>query len=175
MRPAATDKPADLAQLIAVRESGRNSTSGRFLDHADIRDILKVSFEDGGFEVLLAPPAEEAIAALDTRGKEVRALVTDIKLGGSATGWDVARHARGMKPDMPVVYIAGSEGHEWASLGVSNSILVPKPFAASKVLTAVSQLLNSDNTPGAWRAGRASGKTAPNRGASRERERYGCP
>jgi len=118
-------------------------------DQADISDILKISFEDGGFDVLLASTAEEAIAALDTRGEEVRALVTDIKLGSNATGWDVARHAREMKPDMPVVYMTGSEGHEWPSLGVPNSILVPKPFAASQVLTAVSQLLNSGNTPGA--------------------------
>ena len=117
-------------------------------DQAEIADVLTMSFEDGGYEVLLASTADEAMAALDSRGEEVRALVTDIKLGSSATGWDVARHAREMKPDMPVVYMTGSEGNDWASLGVPNSTLVPKPFAASQVLTAVSQLLNATNTPG---------------------------
>jgi len=118
-------------------------------DQAEIGDVLKMSFEDGGYDVLIAATAEEAMAALDSRGEEVRALVTDIKLGSSTTGWDVARHAREMKPDMPVVYMTGSESNDWPSLGVPNSILVPKPFAASQVLTAVSQLLNASSTPGA--------------------------
>lgn len=118
-------------------------------DQAEIGDVLKMSFEDGGYDVLIAATAEEAMAALDSRGEEVRALVTDIKLGSSTTGWDVARHAREMKPDMPVVYMTGSESNDWPSLGVPNSILVPKPFAASQVLTAVSQLLNASSAPGA--------------------------
>jgi DNA-binding NtrC family response regulator len=118
-------------------------------DQADIRDVLQISFEDGGFAVLMASTAEEAIAALDVRSNEVRALVTDIKLGADASGWDVARHARELKPDMPVVYMTGSEGSDWASLGVPNSIVIPKPFAPAQVLTAVSQLLNTSNTAGA--------------------------
>jgi CheY-like chemotaxis protein len=118
-------------------------------DQAEIGEVLKDSFEDGGYDVLLAVTAEEALAALDARGEEVRALVTDIKLGSSTTGWDVARHARELKPEMPVVYMTGSESSDWPSLGVPNSILVPKPFAPAQVITAISQLLNSSSTPGA--------------------------
>ncbi|WP_295140082.1 response regulator [uncultured Reyranella sp.] len=118
-------------------------------DQAEIGDVLKESFEEGGYEVLLAATGEEAMAALDAQGDEVRALVTDIKLGSSTTGWDVARHARELKPEMPVVYMTGSESNDWASLGVPNSILVPKPFAPAQVITAVSQLLNASSTPGA--------------------------
>ena len=118
-------------------------------DQAEIGEVLKDSFEDGGYDVLLAVTAEEALAALDARREEVRALVTDIKLGSSTTGWDVARHARELKPEMPVVYMTGSESSDWPSLGVPNSILVPKPFAPAQVITAISQLLNSSSTPGA--------------------------
>lgn len=118
-------------------------------DQEDIRNILQVSFEDGGFAVEMASTAKEAIALLDSRGEEVRALVTDINLGEDVTGWEVARHARELRSDLPVVYMTGSEGHEWSSLGVPNSILVPKPFAPAQVLTAVSQLLNVANTLGA--------------------------
>ena len=118
-------------------------------DQAEIGEVLKDSFEDGGYDVLLAVTAEEALAALDARGEEVRGLVTDVKLGSSTTGWDVARHARELKPEMPVVYMTGSESSDWPSLGVPNSILVPKPFAPAQVITAISQLLNSSSTPGA--------------------------
>ncbi len=115
-------------------------------DEAEIRDILQDSFEEGGFDVFLVSTGEEAISALDNQGEALRALVTDINLGGDATGWDVARHSRQTRPDMPVVYMTGTEGADWPSLGVPNSILITKPFAPSQVLTAVSQLLNAAAT-----------------------------
>jgi CheY-like chemotaxis protein len=118
-------------------------------DEPDIQEILHASFEDGGFAVVLASSGEEAIATLDAQGTTVRALVTDVNLGAKTTGWDVARHAREMNPDVPVVYVTGGEAHDWASLGVPNSVLIAKPFAPAQVLTAVSQLLNVGTTPGA--------------------------
>lgn len=116
-------------------------------DASEIRSILQISFEDGGFDVVLVATGEEAVEALDAQGDALRAVVTDINLGGKTSGWDVARHARELKADMPVVYMTGSEGKDWASLGVPNSILISKPFAPSQVLTAVSQLLNAGSTP----------------------------
>ena len=118
-------------------------------DEADIRLVLQAAFEEGGFEVLLTSSGEEAIAALDAMGDDVRALLTDIKLGSNSSGWDVARHGRGLNPDLPVVYMSGADGHDWAALGVPNSVLITKPFAPAQALTAVSQLLNVGNTPGA--------------------------
>lgn len=117
-------------------------------DEAEIRSILEITFEEGGFDVVLVSTGEQAIEALDAQREDLRAVVTDIKLGGNTTGWDVARHARELKADMPVVYMTGSEGKDWASLGVPNSILISKPFAPSQVLTAVSQLLNAGSPPG---------------------------
>lgn len=115
----------------------------------DIRLVLQVSFEEGGFEVLMAASGEEAIAALDAKGDAVRALLTDINLESKSSGWDVARHARVLNPNFPVVYMTGGDGHDWAALGVPNSVLITKPFAPAQVITAVSQLLNVGNTPGA--------------------------
>lgn len=117
-------------------------------DEPALRDLLKAAFEDGGFAVVLASDGSEALSVLDA-DRGVRALVTDIKLGPDVTGWDVARHARELNPEFPVVYVTGSEGHDWASLGVPNSVLITKPFAPAQVLTAVAQLLNVGNTPAA--------------------------
>jgi CheY-like chemotaxis protein len=68
-------------------------------------------------------------------------LVTDIELGGRLTGWDVAQRARELKPDLPVIYMTGNSGDEWASRGVPNSVLITKPFAPAQIVTAVSQAL----------------------------------
>lgn len=116
-------------------------------DEAEIRNILQITFEEGGFDVVLVPTGEQALEAIDSQGDEFRAIVTDIRLGGAVSGWDVARHARECRADMPVVYMTGSEGKDWPSLGVPNSILITKPFAPSQVLTAVSQLLNAGPPP----------------------------
>jgi CheY-like chemotaxis protein len=83
------------------------------------------------------------MALLDGAGANIRALVVDIHLGPSKlTGWDVARHAREKSSSLPVVYISAASGHDWASLGVPRSVLVPKPLRAAQVVTAVSRLLN---------------------------------
>jgi len=116
---------------------------------APILEILQGAFEDGGFAVLVASNGEDAMAELEAKRETVRALVTDIDLGSKATGFDVARHARELNPELPVVYVTGADGHDWPSLGVPNSVLITKPFAPSQVITAVSQLLNAGNTPGA--------------------------
>jgi DNA-binding response OmpR family regulator len=72
-------------------------------------------------------------------------VLTDIKIGGDLDGWDVARHARELKPEIPVIYISGDSTHEWPVKGVPGSVMVAKPFATAQIITAVSVLLNQAN------------------------------
>ena len=44
---------------------------------------------------------------------------------------------------MPVVYMTGTQGDDWASQGVPNSVLLTKPFAPAQLLTALANLLNA--------------------------------
>ena len=69
-----------------------------------------------------------------------------LKLGGNVSGWDVARHAREVNQDLPVVYITGFSAEDWPSQGVPKSILVQKPFAPAQIITAISSLLNVSST-----------------------------
>jgi len=71
-----------------------------------------------------------------------RALVTDINLKGKMDGWEVARQARMIDPEFPIIYISGASAADWPSKGVSKSIMLSKPFAPAKLVTAVAQLLN---------------------------------
>ncbi|MGM4929686.1 response regulator [Tardiphaga sp. 619_E2_N8_5] len=112
-------------------------------DEELIRNIVEDTLDDGGFKVVLAESGEEAVKLLDASDPKYRALVTDIKLGhGTLTGWDVARHARSIDPELAVVYMTGDSAAEWASQGVPNSVLLTKPFAPAQLITAVAQLLN---------------------------------
>jgi CheY-like chemotaxis protein len=105
----------------------------------DIATILR----GGGYTVVSADSGEEAIRLLDAPDANFRALVTDVNLGkGKLTGWDVARHAREITADIPVIYVTGDGAPDWTSMGVPNSIVLIKPYAPAQLVTAVSQLLN---------------------------------
>ena len=58
-------------------------------------------------------------------------------------GWEVARRAREIFPDLPVVYVTSMAAEQWTSQGVPKSILIQKPFAPAQITTAISQLLNA--------------------------------
>jgi DNA-binding NtrC family response regulator len=116
-------------------------------DDESIQTIAEDTLIDAGFEPAVASSGEEALTLLMGPMRDVyRALVTDIKLRGSVDGWEVARRAREIEPDFPVVYISGASAADWASKGVPNSIMLEKPFAPGQLVTAVSQLLNKSTS-----------------------------
>ena len=113
-----------------------------------IQTIVEDALTDGGFEIAIASSGETAVESLDASDTKYRALVTDINLGrGKMDGWEVARRAREINPEFPIIYMTGDSAAEWGSKGVPNSILLTKPFAPAQLVTAVSQLLNSGNAP----------------------------
>ena len=100
------------------------------------------ALEDGGFDIIDASSGDEAIRILGSDGDNIVGLVTDVRLGSGASGWDVARKARELKPTLPVVYMTAESPEDWAAHGVPKSILVQKPFAPAQLVTAISTLLN---------------------------------
>lgn len=112
-------------------------------DEALVQDLIENALREGGFESQVLSSGEKAIELLEGQdGSSYRVLLTDINLSGTATGWDVARRARELNADLPVIYMTGSSAEEWSSQGVPKSLLLQKPFAPAQVVTAVSQLLN---------------------------------
>ena len=111
-------------------------------DHA-IQSVVEEALTDGGFEPAIAASGEEAVTLLKGGLTKYRALVTDINLRGTMGGWEVAKVAREIDPEFPIIYMTGASADQYASHGVPNSILLTKPFAPAQLVTAVSQLLNS--------------------------------
>jgi DNA-binding response OmpR family regulator len=111
-------------------------------DDAAAGDEVKRALEAAGFRVMLVESGEKATSAFDENAGEIGGLVADVKLGGNVSGWDVARHAREVDQDLPVVYVTGFHVEDWASQGVPKSMLVQKPFAPAQIITAISSLLN---------------------------------
>ena len=116
-------------------------------DDAPLQSIVEDALTDGGFEPAIAASGEEAVTLLSGNKGRYHALVTDIQLRGVIEGWEVAKKAREIDPEFPIVYMTGGNAAEWPSHGVPNSILLTKPFAPAQLVTAVAQLLNAGSSP----------------------------
>jgi DNA-binding response OmpR family regulator len=112
-------------------------------DEEGIQSLVEDALTEGGFEPAIAASGEEAVTLLKGRAGNYRALVTDIGLRGKIDGWEIARQAREIDAQFPVVYMSGGSADDWPSKGVPNSIMLSKPFAPAQLVTAVSNLLNT--------------------------------
>ena len=93
-----------------------------------IQAIAEEALSDGGFEAVVTTSGEEAIRLLQENKSHYRAVVTDINLSGKLTGWDVARVAREIDPTMPIVYMTGTHGEDWASKGSQTVFSLQNPL-----------------------------------------------
>jgi CheY-like chemotaxis protein len=108
--------------------------------------VAQDALEAGGYTVLPVQVASEALTLLDSRSAELSGLITDIRLPGDADGWEIARHARELRADLPVVYTTGDSAADWPVQGVPNSVVVQKPYAGAQLLTAISTLMTAADT-----------------------------
>ncbi|MBV1691469.1 response regulator [Novosphingobium sp. G106] len=111
-------------------------------DELIIRMMIQQALESGGYVSVTAGDGEEALALLEQRNVEFRGFVTDIRLGRGPNGWELARRARELEPEIAVVYVTGDSADRWPAEGVPKSLVLEKPFAEAQLITAISTMLN---------------------------------
>lgn len=118
-------------------------------DDVQLQATLEAVLEDEGLQPAIAASGEEAVTLLKSDRIDYHALVVDIRLLGRIDGWEVARAARRVDPNFPVVYITGVAAERWETQGVPSSVLLKKPFVLADLVTAIRQLLDkrSDAEP----------------------------
>jgi CheY-like chemotaxis protein len=94
-----------------------------------VRMTLVEGLADAGFEVLEAEDAESALRVL-TRHPEVALLMTDINLPG-ADGFALARAARVLRPDLPVIYASGRLRAAEPGRALPDAPFLAKPFSVA--------------------------------------------
>jgi CheY-like chemotaxis protein len=102
-------------------------------------DMLSEALVDHGFEVYAVANAKDALRHL-TCGSPCDILVTDINLAGSIDGAALARIARELRPDLPVVYASGSYSRIDQLDAVPGAIFVPKPYNPDKLCEMLSEM-----------------------------------
>ena len=111
-------------------------------DEPLVRLVVVEALEEGGYSVVEVAEGDLALAQIDA-AEQLRGLVTDIRLGPGADGWQIARRARERFPAIAVVYISGDSAAQWAAEGVPRSVVLQKPFASAELAAALAGLLIS--------------------------------
>lgn len=101
--------------------------------------------EEAGWAVLEASTGEGAVEQL-RNGFDIDLLVTDIQLAGQLSGWDVAKAAREVRPDFPVIYTSGNPCNP--SRQVQGGVFLSKPCNSFQVIEAGQRLITSRRSKG---------------------------
>lgn len=109
-------------------------------DEPDVRDLIADALEEGGLSVCCAGDDRSAYAILAAEARSFSVLVADINLGEGTTGFDVARRARALNPDLQVVYISG-QATQLDRFGVEGGELVLKPFTPREMVDRIRGLM----------------------------------
>ena len=96
-----------------------------------ISEWVTVSLEEQGFAVHAVANAADALRHLDAAPVDV--LFTDVNLPGGVDGTALARRARELLPDLPVVYASGRVNILDPQVRVPRSTFVPKPYVPALI------------------------------------------
>ena len=110
-------------------------------DEPTVCELAAETLLDAGYRVLTAADAWQAEAIL--ANESVDLLFTDIDLARNTNGLALARRARQICPDLPVVYTSGGRDGLPARDSVSGSVFVPKPYRPSQLVALTRDALNA--------------------------------
>ena len=103
--------------------------------------LLADALEEEGFRVVSAANGSEALQALESlerEGGHVDVLFTDVNMPG-LDGLELARRARELRPDLPVIYASGRPHSRQQC--VEGGRFLPKPYAPDQVCAEVTSAL----------------------------------
>jgi PAS domain S-box-containing protein len=113
-------------------------------DEDAVRELVEELLQAVGYQVLAAARPEEALRLAKRHDGPLHLLVTDVVMPQMA-GPDLARHLRGIRPDVKVLYLSGYSPGIVADRGVleDGAMFLQKPFSAEALETKVRETLDA--------------------------------
>jgi len=102
-----------------------------------VRMEIAEALEARGWNVVEASTGEAALALIEAKSP-IDLVVTDIRLPGAVSGWDVAEAFRAANSDVAVIYCSGNPTNSRRQ--VSGSIFLSKPFWTEALVAAGEKL-----------------------------------
>ena len=137
--PVANEKPRDPAPAPGA-ESGEGRCVLLVEDEDAVRRIAERILMRNGFEVLPAEGGDTALAILERRGSRVDVLLTDVVMP-EMPGPDLARRAREMHSELPIVFMSGYVDPMIDMAQVPDAPVVQKPFTEASLTAAITAAL----------------------------------
>ena len=110
-------------------------------DEPTVCELAAEVLIDEGYRVITAADAWEAEAILARESIDM--LFTDIDLARNTNGLSLARRARSLCPDLPVVYTSGGRACLPTRDAVPGSVFVPKPHRPSQLVALTHDILRA--------------------------------
>jgi CheY-like chemotaxis protein len=105
-----------------------------------VSDALR---EEGGFRVIEAASADEALTLLEATGDDVRALITDVEMPGSMDGFTFTRVVHKAWPHIGLVVVSGRMVPQRDDVP-EGAVFLTKPFAIMDLMNAVQSVLGAE-------------------------------
>ena len=139
--------PAEAAEVAAENRAPGEERILVVEDDADLRATAVVMLGRIGYSVLEAHDGPSAIAMLE-RHPEVDLVFTDMAMPGGMSGADVARSARGLRPDIRVLYTSGYAERALAQKAAKDRrvTVLSKPYSRQELAAAIRTALDRGAT-----------------------------
>jgi DNA-binding response OmpR family regulator len=112
-------------------------------DDALLRMMLSDRMAEEGIDVQGLANAEDALILLGA-GQVPDVLVTDIRLGGGLSGFDLAEVARAKHPEVGVILISGAPPEDMSHGLRRRELFLAKPFQPEALAAAIRQAAAKD-------------------------------
>jgi two-component system, cell cycle sensor histidine kinase and response regulator CckA len=148
-RATTPSTPPPAAISLQVRQGGGDARSAAAAaltilvveDDRALRELLRITLESSGYEVLAAADAAEALRLAEPPGRAIAMLVSDVMMPGM-TGPDLARQLRASRAGLEVLLVSGySRDSELLDPRVA---FLQKPFRPQALAEMVRGLLDTD-------------------------------
>jgi PAS domain S-box-containing protein len=115
-------------------------------DEDGLRSLVRRILESRGYMVREGATGEEALAILHQHGPGIGLLLTDMILPGSVQGGELAQRARGILPELPVLFMSGYTREAAVRAGKVGSEVdyLEKPFTPEALVQRVRRALARD-------------------------------
>ncbi|MGN6154510.1 MAG: ATP-binding protein [Sphingomicrobium sp.] len=121
------------------RHDGRRAKILVVDDDDDVRAVTSDTIKELGYEVHAMPGGEKALSRL--RDEQFDLLITDVAMPGM-NGVELAREARSIDPDLPILFSSGYADVQAFGDELSDETVLRKPFRIADVASRIARVLD---------------------------------
>ena len=107
-------------------------------DEPELREVVAAALSEADYTILTAADGYEAIRLLSERWIDL--IITDVMMPG-VDGFQLARQAKLMRPNIHIIYISGYCSTTRRSAGPTYGLLLPKPIRPARLVEEVQREL----------------------------------